>query len=142
MSEAKKPEWFEIVESDQPVQRQQIKRAHSFRKVAAVAVTGVVIGAGALIANAGEESPASAETTVSTSAIAPVAAQANTQAPSAGNAGSVPVAPANPRDAIKNPLTQGARGDDDDSFEDQDHDRRGDHEFRGHDDDESDGDFD
>ena len=141
MSEAKKPEWFEIVESDQPVQRQKSRRAPSLRTIAAFAITGVVIGAGAFIANAGEESPAQAETTVGATAIAPAATSDKSQTASGGSDASVPTAPATPRDAIQNPLTQGGRGGDGD-FGDR-HDRRGDHEDRGRDDhDGFDGDFD
>ena len=62
MSE-KKPEWFEIAENDEVVSTQIKKSGFNPRPVIALAVSGLIIGAGAIFANAEDESPAVAETT-------------------------------------------------------------------------------
>ena len=129
MSEAKKPEWFEIVESDQPIQRNHRGRASTLRPLVALAATGVIIGAGAVIANAGDDNQATIQSEITSTAIAPAALRAsspNTSAINAARGEKISVAsrvvgtPSNTRDAIQNPMTQGGRGEDDDFHEERD----------------------
>ena len=144
MSNDKKPEWFEIVESDEPIQRRQRDRKSSTRPAIAFAAVGVIIGAGALIANAGEESPARAETSVSSSQIAtsaatstptastPTASTPTASTPTASKSDPSAPAPSTPAGGIQNPLTNGQRGSDDEFGERHDHKERfGDRGFRG-----------
>ena len=145
MSEAKKPEWFEIVESDEPIRRKNHRRSSSIRTVAAFAVTGAIISGGALIANVEDESPAIAQTVVETSALAPATGQDNAPTTLGNEAVNMPVAitPVATRDAIPNPMAQGARhGDDDDDEFDDHHERKrhGEGDSRDHDDDDDDDD--
>lgn len=140
MSTDKKPEWFEIVESDQPIQRRVRERKISARPVVALAVSGLILGAGALIANVGEDSPAAAETSVSSSPVT-TSASSDSSSPAVTSQSQAPAeatstqiaTPASPSTGIQNPMTNGGRGDDDGEL-DQRHvrdGRHGDREFRG-----------
>ena len=102
MSNEKKPEWFEIVERDQPTQSQQNRPKIFSRPILAVALSGLVIGVGALYASADEESEVVAKAPVTTSA--KVAAE-STQ----------PAAVQQPSSGIQNPMITepGGRGDGD-----------------------------
>ena len=163
MSE-KKPEWFEISESDTPIAPRKARAKFNARPVVALAVSGVIIGAGAIFANAEEETPANAETPAITTTVDNGTASgvttlsnsngstSNNSAISAGVANPVSNSstksggianPATTQDRIANPMTNGTRGgDDDDEGEFGEHEGRehhGDKGFRpprpGHDDD-------
>jgi hypothetical protein len=99
MTPPKKPEWFELAESDGGKPRTSVKR--SARGVL-LAVPLLLIGVGVVVAQGTDESPASAET------VTTIASAAPSMSPD--------VALAKPSIAI--PPTGG--GDDDDDYEDED----------------------
>jgi len=57
MTENNKPEWFEIVEADGPVTP---SKASKTLPIAAVMVTALILGIGAVVGQVGQESPATA----------------------------------------------------------------------------------
>jgi hypothetical protein len=57
MTENNKPEWFEIVEADGPVTP---PKASKTLPIAAVMVTALILGIGAVVGQVGQESPATA----------------------------------------------------------------------------------
>lgn len=135
--EMKKPEWFELADSDAP--SAQVAKVNKKLPIAALLITGAVIATGAFFASA-SENDASAEGVSQTSAAAP---STNTTTPDAATANNsaTPSAPAAP--GIQNPNQGGVpapganRGDGDDDGDHQwgdrrehDGDRDGDHEGR------------
>ena len=98
MTPPKKPEWFELAESDGGKARTSVKR--NARGVL-LALPLLLIGAGVVVAQGTDESPAAAESATTLASAAP---QLNT----------VP--------AIATPPTAGDYEDDDDDYEDEDED--------------------
>ena len=96
MTPPKKPEWFELTESDGGKARTSVKR--NARGVL-LALPLLLIGAGVVVAQGTDESPAIAETVTTLASAAPQASAAITTAP-----------------AIATPPTGG--GDDDDEEDD------------------------
>lgn len=104
MSNEKKPEWFEIVERDQPTRKERSSRRIFSRPILALALSGLVIGVGALYASADEENPVVAKAPVATSAKVAVE---STQ----------PAAVQQPSSGIQNPMNTEPRGRGDGDFE-------------------------
>jgi hypothetical protein len=142
--EPKKPEWFEIAESDNAAAA--VTKVDKKLTVLTAVVAGGIIAAGAFFANATESPVANAEnvsqvavaasTTPALNATTPSA----TQAPKSALSSATPLAIANPsQGGIQAPSGRG--GDDDDDDERGEHRERGehhedrDHEDRDHDDD-------
>ena len=110
MEPMKKPEWFELAESDGPKPRPVLKSG--FRTLA-LSIPLLAIGVGVVAAQTSHESPASAETaTVAIASAAPSVTQSSTP--------SLTSAVAQPRAAIGTPPLPPTGGDDDDDdFEDE-----------------------
>lgn len=64
MTDNNKPEWFEIADADGPAAAPKASKALPF---AAVMVAALILGTGAVVGQAGEESPATATPTTSVS---------------------------------------------------------------------------
>ena len=62
MTDNNKPEWFEIVDADGPAAAPKASKA---LPIAAVMVAALILGTGAVVGQAGEESPATATPTAS-----------------------------------------------------------------------------
>ena len=111
MEPMKKPEWFELAESDGPKPRPVLKSG--FRTIA-LSIPLLAIGVGVVAAQTSNESPASAETaTVAIASAAPSVTQSATP--------SLTSAVAQPKAAIGTPPLPptGGDDDDDDDFEDE-----------------------
>ncbi len=102
MTPPKKPEWFELTESDGVKPRASVKR--SARGVL-LALPLLLIGVGVVVAQGTDESPAVAESITTVASAAPQASAAITPAP-----------------AIASPPTGGGDDDDDDYEDDEDED--------------------
>jgi len=102
MTPPKKPEWFELTESDGVKPRASVKR--SARGVL-LALPLLLIGVGVVVAQGTDESPAVAESITTVASAAPQASAAITPAP-----------------AIATPPTGGGDDDDDDYEDDEDED--------------------
>jgi len=100
MTPPKKPEWFELTESDGEKPRASVKR--SARGVL-LALPLLLIGVGVVVAQGTDESPAVAESITTVASAAPQASAAITPAP-----------------AIATPPTGGGDDDDDDYEDDED----------------------
>jgi hypothetical protein len=100
MTPPKKPEWFELTESDGVKPRASVKR--SARGVL-LALPLLLIGVGVVVAQGTDESPAVAESITTVASAAPQASAAITPAP-----------------AIATPPTGGGDDDDDDYEDDED----------------------
>ena len=100
MTPPKKPEWFELTESDDVKPRASVKR--SARGVL-LALPLLLIGVGVVVAQGTDESPAVAESITTVASAAPQASAAITPAP-----------------AIASPPTGGGDDDDDDYEDDED----------------------
>ncbi len=128
--EPKKPEWFEIAESDNA--SAAVTKVNKKLPVIAVFATAAIIGAGAFFANASESPTANAEN------VSPVAAVAS--ATPSTSASSAPAASPTASTGIANPAQGGiqapqGRGDDDEDREFGDrphHDGDGDRDGREH----------
>ena len=107
MTPPKKPEWFELTESDGVKPRASVKR--SARGVL-LALPLLLIGVGVVVAQGTDESPAVAESITTVASAAPQAGAAITPAP-----------------AIATPPTGGG-DDDDDDYEEEDDDEDEDEE--------------
>ena len=108
MEPMKKPEWFELAESDGPKPRPVLKSG--FRTLA-LSIPLLAIGVGVVAAQTSNESPASAETaTVAMASAAPSVTQSATP--------SLTSAVAQPKASIGTPPLPPTGGDDDD-FEDE-----------------------
>ena len=110
MTPPKKPEWFELADSDGGMPRRTLKRG--FRTLA-LSVPLLAIGIGVVVAQTSDESPANTETaTLATASAAPSVAQSvkpsitSTFAPDKPSIATPPVVPTG--------------GDDEDDFEDDD----------------------
>ena len=111
MEPMKKPEWFELAESDGPKPRPVLKSG--FRTLA-LSIPLLAIGVGVVAAQTSNESPASAETaTVAIASTAPSVTQSATP--------SLTSAVAQPKASIGTPPLPPTGGDDDE-FEDEDDD--------------------
>ena len=110
MEPMKKPEWFELAESDGPKPRPVLKSG--FRTIA-LSIPLLAIGVGVVAAQTSNESPAIAETaTVAIASAAPSVTQSATP--------SLTSAVAQPKAAIGTPPLPPTGGDDDDDdFEDE-----------------------
>ena len=114
MEPMKKPEWFELTESERRNPRITVKRR---ARGAILALPILLIGMGAVVAQSADESPANAETaTVAVASAAPTVSQPMTKS-SAPSVNSV-AAPAKP--SIATPPTGG--GDDDENDDEGDDD--------------------
>lgn len=110
MTPPKKPEWFELADSDGGMPRRTLKRG--FRTLA-LSVPLLAIGIGVVVAQTSDESPANAETaTVAIASAAPSAAQSVKPAITSN------VAPAKP--SIATPPLAPTGGSDDDEYENDD----------------------
>ena len=147
MSE-KKPEWFEMAENDEVVTAPKRKSGLNPRPIIALAVSGAIIGAGAILANAEDESPAVAETT----SVQTTAATNDPAAPASGSTSGGTTSggttsggstksgasggvqnPNTKSGGIQNPMTKPNRGGDDDGeFEEHRGPRLGGHESGEH----------
>ena len=113
MEPMKKPEWFELAESDGPKPRPVLKSG--FRTLA-LSIPLLAIGVGVVAAQTSNESPVSAETaTVAIASTAPSVTQSATP--------SLTSAVAQPKASIGTPPLPPTGGDvDDDDFEDEEED--------------------
>jgi hypothetical protein len=102
MKPMKKPEWFELAESDGGKPRTPVK---SGARGVLLALPLMLIGAGVVVAQTADDSPAVAESVTSVASAAPQASAAITTAP-----------------AIATPPTGGGDDDDDDYEDDEDED--------------------
>ncbi len=102
MTTPKKPEWFELAESDGGKPRTPVK---SGARGVLLALPLMLIGAGVVVAQTADDSPAVAESVTSVASAAPQASAAITTAP-----------------AIATPPTGGGDDDDDDYEDDEDED--------------------
>jgi hypothetical protein len=123
MTENNKPEWFQIAENDGPV---ALPKAKKGLPAAAVTVTALILGIGAVVGQVQEEAPAIAvettsaqtvvanNTTTTTATAAAITQTANSAVNSAVTATSVVPNPA----LAQLPTTGDDEGDDDDEDED------------------------
>ena len=112
MEPMKKPEWFELAESDGPKPRPLLKSG--FRTLA-LSIPLLAITVGVVAAQTSNESPVIAETeTVAVASAAPSVTQSVTP--------SLTSAVAQPKASIGTPPLPPTGGDDDDEFEDEDDD--------------------
>jgi hypothetical protein len=123
--EPKKPEWFEIAESDNA--SAAVTKVNKKLPVIAVLATAAIIGAGAFFANASESPTANAEN------VSPVAAVASTSPSASASAATAPSASPTSSKGIANPAQGGiqapqGRGDGDGDHEFGDHEGRDHHE--------------
>jgi hypothetical protein len=114
MTTPKKPEWFELAESDGGKPRTPVK---SGARGVLLALPLMLIGAGVVVAQTADDSPAVAESVTSVASVASAAPQVN-DAPASSAIKSSSVKPIQP--AIATPPTGG--GDDDDDDDDDDYD--------------------
>jgi hypothetical protein len=131
MTENKKPEWFEIAESDGPAAP---PKASKTLPLAAVFATVLILGIGAVVAQVQEESPATAvdttsvQTTASNSTASPTSvAQVLKSSPIARIANPATSSAMTGNSELQNPAiaqlpTKGGDDDDDDDDEDEDED--------------------
>lgn len=123
-----KPEWFVLTENDRPQKRSRVKSKKSMRPVIAFAISGLVIGAGSIIAGANDDGGVSVSTSPETSP-STVAAPAlqNNEVPAPANSTSA-LSPTKGA-GVANPMVQASRSDMDDGFKE--HEREDhDHEYR------------
>jgi len=130
MTQNNKPEWFEITDKDE---KPELRKVSKSLPVSAVLVVALILGAGAVVSQTQNETPASA--TNATESQTPQAV-ANPTTAAAAVVGAVPAT------KLANPsIAQLPTGGDDDEDEDDDHRGRG-HEDDDDDEDEDEGDDD
>jgi hypothetical protein len=143
MTENNKPEWFEIAENDGPAAP---PKASKTLPLAAVFVTVLILGIGAVVAQVQEESPATAvdttsvQTTASNSAASPTTVAQNSKtSPAVRIANPAASSAITATSGLQNPSiaqlpTKGGDDDDDDDDEDDDDEDDDDEEDEGDDD--------